>query len=67
MKAEPQIDYRDLLRKYMLLIMSEEGISYLEHVGCGWVAPGVKLSKREIAVLQDIATKAWYELVEDER
>lgn len=48
------MDYRDLLVKYMALVIQEEGISYLNHVEFPWGINPVKFTEQEMSLLRQI-------------
>ena len=49
------MDYRRLLKKYMRLIISEEGIAYLDRLSTDYVKAGMAWSQAEIEELHKIA------------
>ncbi len=58
-----EIDYRELLKKYMAHIVEQEGVDYLGHdserQGYRWGHGEVMFTTQEMDVLRDIACSAW--------
>ncbi len=47
-------DYKELLTKYMLLVMSEEGVSFVDNANSTWHSNAPKFTDEEIATLEAI-------------
>lgn len=52
------IEYRDLLKKYMRIILASEGIDYLDHIDDPFTNSKTEFSPEEITELEKISKEA---------